>query len=163
MIVFISTISTSAFAHWHGGKDASWDARHKSFGEGYSEGMRRFDDGFMFFPGGEIGMGSGALTGALGINVGYKTGLFFIGTSIKGQVVNIDRVNYSFMPYTLNICGLSYSVLPETTNSQNDRKLKGQSIGFAMGGKFTIGQMTETDPDTDSEQEFLVFTFGFGF
>jgi len=80
-------------------------------------------------------MGSGVLSGSLGLNIGYKSGLFLIGTSLRGQIVNIDHVNYQFIPLGLNICGLSYSLIPETGNSQNGKKLKGWSVGYAMGGK----------------------------
>ena len=76
---------------------------------------------------------------------------------------NIDRVNYTFMPLTLNIMGLSMSVIPETSNSVNDKTLKGQSIGFAMGGKLSFSQLIETDPDTDTQNEYLVISLGFGF
>ncbi len=164
LLVLIIGFSSSAFAykrHWR-----EWDAsgdHPKSFREGYERKMKRFDDGFLVFPGAEIGMGSGALSAALGVNVGYKKGLFVVGTALKGQVINIDHVNYSFMPYTLNICGLSYSVIPETSNSQNDKKLKGSFIGYGMGGKLTFGQLVESDPADNTEKEFLTINVGFGF
>ena len=163
LLVLIVGVSSSAFAHNHHWDDASGDEIPKSFGKGYAKKMARIDDGFIIFPGAEVGMGSGTLSAAVGLNVGYKYDLFFIGTALKGQVVNVNRVNYQFMPYTVNICGLSYSVIPETGNTQNDKKLKGWSIGYAMGGKFVVSQMSEHDPDTDTEEEYLAFTFGFGF
>ena len=162
-LVTVTLISTSAYAHGHHWYDASGDEMPESFHHGFSKKMGEIDDGLICFPGAEIGTGSGALTASLGINVGVKYGLFFAGTAFKGQVVNIDHVNYRFMPATLNIMGLSYSVIPETSNSQNDKKLKGQSIGFGLGGKLTFSQLVETDPLTDSEKEFLVISLGFGF
>ncbi len=171
LMLFISTVaiitafSPNAFAHFKhwDDHDASGDYQHKSFGDGYSYEMKQIEDGFIIFPGLEIGVGSGTLSGSLGVNVGYKIGHFLVGTSLRGQVVNIDKVNYQFIPYTINICGLSYSVIPETSNSINDKKLKGWALGYAVGGKFTFGQMVETDPNTDEEREFLTMNFGFGF
>jgi len=136
MLLMIA-ISSNMFAHsrnW-GWQDTSGDQHPKSFQEGYERKMSRLEDGFVFFPGAEIGMGSGVLSGSLGLNIGYKSGLFLIGTSLRGQIVNIDHVNYQFIPLGLNICGLSYSLIPETGNSQNGKKLKGWSVGYAMGGK----------------------------
>ena len=152
-----------AFAHDGFWKDASGDRRPKSFSEGYSRKMKHFKDGVVFFPGAELGLGSGALSASLGVNAGYKSGLFFIGTSLRGQIVNIDKANYQFVPYTINICGLSYSAIPETSNSVNDRKLKGWSIGYAMGGKLTFSQLIETDPKSDTDREYLQVNFGIGF
>ena len=165
MLVLVVAFSSSALAysrHWNHG-DASGDHYPKSFGKGYESKMKRIDDGFIVFPGAEIGMGSGTLSAALGVNLGYKNGLFVIGTALKGQVINIDDVNYQFMPYTLNICGLSYAVIPETSNSQNDKKLKGWALGYGMGGKLTFAQMIETDPNTNTEKEYLTINIGFGF
>jgi len=156
-------LSSTALAFGHHWRDASGDERPASFREGYGHGMKRIDDGFLVFPGLEIGAGSGALTASLGVNLGYKRGYFFAGTALKGQVVNIDRTNYRFMPLTLNISGLSVSVIPETGNDQNDKKLKGQSIGIGFGGKLSFTQLIETDPVTDTEEEFLVISLGFGF
>ena len=164
LLVLMVGFTSSAMAHkgrWH-----QWDAsgdHPKSFRDGYERKMKRFDDGFVVFPGAEIGMGSGALSGALGVNFGYKKGLFVVGTALKGQIVNINDVNYSFMPYTLNICGLSYSVIPETSNSQNDKKLEGWQVGYGMGGKLTFGHLVESDPDDNTEKEFLTINVGFGF
>jgi hypothetical protein len=137
-IAVLMGLSTTVFAHGHRWRDASGDEPPKSFREGYAHGIKRFDDGFVFFPGAEIGLGSGALSASLGINLGYKYGFFFAGTSLKGQVVNIDRVNYRFMPLTLNVSGLSVSLIPETGNDQNRKKLKGQSIGLGLGGKLSF-------------------------
>jgi hypothetical protein len=163
LTVFLSVTASQAFAHDWRWKDASGDEMSKPYHHGYSHKMKKIDDGFIIFPGGEIGAGTGALTASLGVNVGYKYGMFFAGTSLKGQVVNIDHVNYLFMPATLNIMGLSYSVIPETGNSQNDTTLKGQSIGIGMGGKLSFSQMVESDPVTDTEKEYLVISFGCGF
>ncbi|MCP4752552.1 MAG: hypothetical protein GY866_16810 [Proteobacteria bacterium] len=166
LLTFLSVLTVFASPalahgrHWH---DASGDEKPKSFRHGYSHKMKMIEDGFILFPGGEIGMGSGALTASLGVNVGYKYAGFFAGTALKGQVVNIDRVSYRFMPATLNICGLSVSVIPETSNSVNDKKLKGQSIGFGLGGKLSFSHMVESDPNTDSKKEYLVISLGFGF
>jgi hypothetical protein len=165
MLVMIVGFSSAAFAykgHWHE-RDASSDHHPKSFRKGFQSKMKRIDDGFLVFPGAEIGMGSGTLSAALGVNMGYKKGSFVIGTALKGQVINIDHVNYTFMPYTLNISGLSYSMIPETSNSQNDKKLKGWMVGYGLGGKLTFGQLTETNPDTNTEKEFLTINVGFGF
>jgi hypothetical protein len=166
MFVLVVAFSSSALADgrdWRHG-DASGDHHHpKSFGQGYKSKMKRIDDGFIVFPGAEFGMGSGTLSASLGVNFGYKKGLFLLGTAVKGQVVNIDHVNYTFMPATLNICGLSYSVIPETSNAQNDKKLKGWSIGYGMGGKLTFAQLIETDPVTHTEKDYLTINVGFGF
>ena len=168
LIILVAAFSSSAMAHgyrhnWRHYGDASGDHYPKSFDKGYESKMKRFDDGFVVFPGAEFGMGSGALSAALGVNFGYKKGLFLIGTSVKGQVINIDHVNYVFMPATLNICGLSYSVIPETSNTHNEKKLKGWSIGYGMGGKLTFAQLIETDPVTDTEKDYLTINIGFGF
>ena len=163
LTLFLTATASQALAHDHHWRDASSDDMPKSFHHGYSHKMKKIDDGFIVFPGAEIGTGSGALTAAMGVNVGYKYRMFFVGTSLKGQVVNVDHVNYLFMPATLNIMGLSYSVIPETTNSQNDKKLKGQSVGFGLGGKLSFSQLVETDPVSDTEKEFLVISLGFGF
>lgn len=120
-------------------------------------------DGWLVFPAAEIGMGSGTLSASLGVSLGYRSGHFMLGTSLRGQVVNIDRVNYQFMPYTINVSGLSYSLIPETGNSQNNKTLRGQSLGIGMGGKLTFGQLIEKDPDTNREQEYLTINFGVGF
>ncbi|MBU2646015.1 hypothetical protein KKI24_15015 [bacterium] len=162
LIVGFSSSASAYQGHWRE-RDASGDHYPKSFKEGYEYKMKRFDDGFVLFPGAEIGMGSGALSAAIGLNIGYKSGLFLIGTSLKGQVINIDHVNYAFMPYTLNVSGVSYSMIPETSNSQNDKKLKGWSIGYGMGGKLTFAQLVETDPVTQVEKEYLTINIGFGF
>ena len=164
VFLLMVSISSGVFAHnrhW-GWKDASGDQPPRSFQDGYDRKMKHLEDGFIFFPGAEIGVGSGVFSGSLGINMGYKSGLFLIGTSLSGQIVNIDRVNYQFIPIGLNICGLSYSVIPETGNSQNDKKLKGWSIGYAMGGKLTFSQMIETDPDTNAQKEYSTVNFGVG-
>ena len=164
-MALLTIVASPAFAHsrhWND-CDATGDEMPKSFKRGFSHGMKKIDDGFKVFPGAEIGTGSGALTASVGLNLGYKYGWFFAGTSLKGQVVNIDHVNYQFMPATLNIMGLSYSVIPETANSQNEKKLKGQSIGFGMGGKLSFSQLIEMDPVTDTEKEYLVISIGVGF
>ena len=165
MFLVIVSFSSGAFAHDHhwDHEEVSGDQRHKSFSEGYESNMKRFDDGFLFFPGGEIGFGSGLRSASLGINIGYKSGLFLIGTSLRGQVVNIDHVNYQALPFTLNIGGLSYSVIPESSNSQNDKKLQSWSLGYGMGGKFAFAQMVESDPTTSTKKEFLTLNFGYGF
>jgi hypothetical protein len=163
LLVLISAFSSTAFGFGHYRSDASCDESPRSFSHGYSEKMDQIDDGFVFFPGFEIGMGSGALTTSLGVNIGYKKGLFFAGTSLKGQVVNIDHVNYQFIPASLNISGLSVSRIPETSNSQNEKKLEGWSVGFGLGGKLSFTQLVETDPDTEIEKEYLMVSLGFGF
>jgi hypothetical protein len=164
IVLFIATGSYAmADCRDWGRKDASGDECRPWFCDEDHRDTKLFDDGFIIFPGAEIGTGSGALTAALSLNLGYKYSKFVIGTSIKGQIINIDRANYSFMPYTINISGLSYSVIPETTNEQNDKKLKGWSIGLAMGPKLTFSQLIETDPNTDSQEEFLVIAIGAGF
>lgn len=167
-VLFISVfISSAAYADsddcccW--GKDSSDDHHEMSFKKGFSKKMSRIDDGFLIFPGAEVGFGSGALSAAVGLNVGYKYGLFAVGTSLKGQVVNIDRVNYQFVPYVINISGLSYTVIPETSNDQNNRKLKGWAVGMGMGGKLTFSQLIEEDPDNDTKEEFLMINLGVGF
>ncbi len=163
-LVVISMFSTTAFGFgYHHDDDGSCDTKPRSFRKGYAEKMDRIDDGFVFFPGLEIGMGSGALSASLGLNLGYKRGLFFAGTALRGQVINIDRVNYQFVPPTLNISGLSVSRIPETENSQNNRTLEGWSVGFGMGGKLSFTQLVEKDPDTDTEEEYLMIGLGFGF
>lgn len=165
IFLLMTSFSSGVFAHnqhWEW-QDASGDQPPRSFQDGYERKMKHLEDGFIFFPGAEIGVGSGVLSASLGINIGYKSGLFLIGTSLSGQVVNIDQVNYQFIPVGLNICGLSYSVIPETGNSQNDKKLKGWSVGYAMGGKLTFSQMIETDPDTKIQKEYLTVNFGVGF
>jgi len=164
-LLLMVSMSSNMFANnrnW-GWQDTSGDQYPKSFQGGYERKMSHLEDGFVFFPGAEIGMGSGALSGSLGVNIGYKSGLFLIGTSLRGQIVNIDHVNYQFIPLGLNICGLSYSLIPETGNSQNDKKLKGWSVGYAMGGKLTFSQMIETDPDTNIQKEYLTINLGVGF
>ena len=165
MIVMLVAFSSGAFAHDHhwDHEDASGDYRHKSFGEGYESGIKKFDDGFLLFAGGEIGLGLGVRSASLGLNFGYKSGLFLIGTALRGQIVNIDYVNYQTLPLTLNIGGLSYSVIPETSNSQNDKKLKGWSLGYGGGGTFTFGQLVETDPTTNTKKEYLTLNMGYGF
>ena len=165
MLVMLVAFSSGVFAHdhhWNHG-DTSGDKRHKSFDEGYESSIKHFDDGFLLFPGGEIGFGTGVKSVSLGVNIGYKSGLFLIGTALRGQIVNIDYVNYQTVPLTLNICGLSYSIIPETSNSQNDKKLQGWLIGYGIGGKMTFGQLVESDPSTNTKKEFLTLTFGYGF
>jgi len=165
MIVMLAAFSQGAFAHdhhWDHG-DASGDQHPKSFGEGYESAIKHFDDGVIFFPGAEIGFGSGSTSFSLGLNFGYKSGLFMIGTALKGQIVNIDHVNYQVMPLTLNLFGLSFSKFSETSNNQNDKTLRGSSLGFGLKGKLAFGQMVEYDPVTNSEKEFLTLNFGVGF
>lgn len=164
LVLFIVTGSYAMAdcGNW-GSRDASGDECKPWFCDGDHRDKTIFDNGFIIFPGAEIGGGSDTLTAALSLNLGYKYNKFVIGTSLKGQIVNIDRVNYSFMPYTINISGLSYSVIPETANDQNDKTLKGWSIGLAMGPKLSFSQLVETDPDTDRQEEFLVIAIGAGF
>lgn len=141
----------------------SGDEKSRSFSRRHDFGSKHGEDGWLAFPAVELGMGSGTLSASLGVAFGYKSGHFLIGTSLRGQVVNIDRVNYQFMPYTVNVSGLSYSLIPETTNAQNNKTLRGQTLGIGMGGKLTFGQLIEKDPDTNTEQEYLTINFGTGF
>ena len=161
--VFLTVSASQAFAADWKWKDASGDEIRKAFCDGKPHKKEKMEDGFKFFPAIEIGQGTGASTASLGLSVGYKYGYFFMGTSLRGQVVNIDQVNYQFMPATLNLMGLSYSVIPETPNDQNEKKLKGQSIGFGFYGKLTFTQLIETDPVTDLEKDYLVVSIGLGF
>lgn len=164
MLALLVGFSSSAFAfkrHWHD-QDATGD-HPRSFRDGYKKKLSYIDDGFVVFPGAEIGMGSGALSAALGVNLGYKKGMFVVGTALKGQVINIDHVNYTFVPYVLNISGVSYTVIPETSNSRNDKKLEGWMLGYGLGGKLTFGQLIETDPTDNSKKEFLTINVGVGF
>ena len=164
IVLMITTFSVPAFAWCKPTRgDASRDTEVRDWHHGCHESGRFFEDGFKIFPGAEIGVGSGALSASLGVNIGYKSGWFFAGTALKGQVVNIDRVNYRFMPASLNIMGLSMSVIPETGNDQNDKKLTGQSIGFAYGGRIAFAQLKEKDPVTGTEEEYLMIQLGIGF
>ena len=79
--------------------------------------------GVVIFPGIEIGMGLGTLSAAASNNIGYQIGWLIFGTALKSQVINIDRVNYWFMPNTIKLFGLSYRRIPETGNRVNDKKL----------------------------------------
>lgn len=133
------------------------------FSDEYAREMGRSFSGLLIFPGVEIGMGSGTLSAALAINLGFHKGGFVIGTALKGQVINIDRVNYQFMPYTLNIIGVSYSRIPETSNNINQKTLEGWSLGYAKGGKFSFSLLTETNPVDNSKKEYLTFGLGLGF
>ena len=102
-------------------------------------------------------MGSGTLSAAASNNIGYQIGWLIFGTALKSQVINIDRVNYWFMPNTIKLFGLSYRRIPETGNRVNDKKLEGWSKGYARGAKFTFSLLTETGPGDVIENEYLMF------